>query len=179
MEARELEREEQRVLQAIKAKQEGKTGDDSDAQPMLTDGNVEAEATDASSTARKRKKRWDVSSAPAEDDTAEAGEAAKPKRSRWDQAPAPGAEVSKKRSRWDQAPSATPIGNTGLATPAHPSSAPTLPTTFGTRKSSGSGFILIVMVLARPPRSPWAVEPFNACLSAGLSCLFIRMIIPA
>lgn len=132
MEARELEREEQRVLQAIKAKQEGKTGDDVDAQPMLTDGNVEVEAADASSTARKRKKRWDVSSAPAEDDTAEAGEAAKPKRSRWDQAPAPGAEVSKKRSRWDQAPSATPMGNTGLATPAHPSSAPTLPTTFGT-----------------------------------------------
>ncbi|KAI1037419.1 hypothetical protein LB505_005560 [Fusarium chuoi] len=132
MEARELEREEQRVLQAIKAKQEGKIGDDGDAQPMLTDGNVQAEAADASSTARKRKKRWDVSSAPAEDDTAEAGEAAKPKRSRWDQAPAPGAEVSKKRSRWDQAPSATPMGNTGLATPAHPSSAPTLPTTFGT-----------------------------------------------
>ncbi|KAM0073740.1 U2 snRNP component prp10 [Fusarium odoratissimum] len=132
MEARELEREEQRVLQAIKEKQEGKTGDDSDAQPMLTDGNAEAEATEASSTARKRKKRWDVSSAPAEDDTAEAGEAAKPKRSRWDQAPAPGAEVSKKRSRWDQAPSATPMGNAGLATPAHPSSAPTLPTTFGT-----------------------------------------------
>ncbi|SCO33524.1 probable nuclear protein [Fusarium fujikuroi] len=132
MEARELEREEQRVLQAIKAKQEGKTGDDVDAQPMLTDGNVEVEAADASSTARKRKKRWDVSSAPAEDDTAEAGEAAKPKRSRWDQAPAPGAEVSKKRSRWDQAPSATPMGNTGLATPAHSSSAPTLPTTFGT-----------------------------------------------
>ncbi|KAG4290881.1 hypothetical protein FPRO06_02767 [Fusarium proliferatum] len=132
MEARELEREEQRVLQAVKAKQEGKTGDDVDAQPMLTDGNVEVEAADASSTARKRKKRWDVSSAPAEDDTAEAGEAAKPKRSRWDQAPAPGAEVSKKRSRWDQAPSATPMGNTGLATPAHPSSAPTLPTTFGT-----------------------------------------------
>ncbi|KAL5599988.1 hypothetical protein FOVSG1_007800 [Fusarium oxysporum f. sp. vasinfectum] len=132
MEARELEREEQRVLQAIKEKQEGKTGDDGDAQPMLTDGNAEAEATEASSTARKRKKRWDVSSAPAEDDTAEAGEAAKPKRSRWDQAPAPGAEVSKKRSRWDQAPSATPMGNAGLATPAHPSSAPTLPTTFGT-----------------------------------------------
>ncbi|EMT65316.1 armadillo-type protein [Fusarium oxysporum II5] len=132
MEARELEREEQRVLQAIKEKQEGKTGDDSDAQPMLTDANAEAEATEASSTARKRKKRWDVSSAPAEDDTAEAGEAAKPKRSRWDQAPAPGAEVSKKRSRWDQAPSATPMGNAGLATPAHPSSAPTLPTTFGT-----------------------------------------------
>ncbi|PNP83009.1 hypothetical protein FNYG_03331 [Fusarium nygamai] len=132
MEARELEREEQRVLQAIKAKQEGKIGDDGDAQPMLTDGNVDTGATEASSTARKRKKRWDVSSAPAEDDTAEAGEAAKPKRSRWDQAPAPGAEVSKKRSRWDQAPSATPMGNTGLATPAHPSSAPTLPTTFGT-----------------------------------------------
>ncbi|KAF4455150.1 putative nuclear protein [Fusarium austroafricanum] len=132
MEARELEREEQRVMQAIKAKQEGKAGDDDDAQPMLTDGNAEADATEASSATRKRKKRWDVSSTPAEDDRTEAGDAAKPKRSRWDQAPVPGAEASKKRSRWDQAPSATPMGNTGLATPAHPSSAPTLPTTFGT-----------------------------------------------
>ncbi|KAF9766166.1 hypothetical protein IL306_001445 [Fusarium sp. DS 682] len=132
MEARELEREEQRVMQAIKAKEEGKSGDEGDAQPMLTDGNADAEATEAPSTTRKRKKRWDVSSAPVEDDMSEASEATKPKRSRWDQAPAPGAEVSKKRSRWDQAPSATPMGNTGLATPAHPSSAPTLPTTFGT-----------------------------------------------
>ncbi|KAM0297599.1 hypothetical protein HYE67_007228 [Fusarium culmorum] len=137
MEARELEREEQRVLQAIKAKQEGKSDDDGDAKPMLTDGdkdNTEAETTDGATT-RKRKKRWDVSSTPAEDDKAEAADAAKPKRSRWDQAPAlsaPGSEGAKKRSRWDQAPSATPMGNAGLATPAHPSSSSAIPTTFGT-----------------------------------------------
>ncbi|KAJ4321925.1 U2 snRNP component prp10 [Fusarium piperis] len=137
MEARELEREEERVLQAIKAKQEGKVDDD-DAKPMLTDGDkegAEAESAEAATAGRKRKKRWDVSSAPAEADKSEADEAAKPKRSRWDQAPAisaPGAEAPKKRSRWDQAPSATPMGNQGLATPVHQSSAPALPTTFGT-----------------------------------------------
>ncbi|KAJ4249395.1 U2 snRNP component prp10 [Fusarium torreyae] len=135
MEARELEREEQRVLQAIKAKQEGKVDDDDDAKPTLADGNNEAESTEASSTTRKRKKRWDVPSAPVEDGKTETDDAAKPKRSRWDQAPsisAPGAEAPKKRSRWDQAPSATPMGNAGLATPVHQSSAPTMPTTFGT-----------------------------------------------
>ncbi|GKT97847.1 u2 snrnp component prp10 [Fusarium langsethiae] len=137
MEARELEREEQRVLQVIKMKQEGKTEDDGDAKPMLIDedkDNTEAEPAEGATT-RKRKKRWDVSSTPAEDDKAEAADAAKPKRSRWDQAPAlsaPGAEGAKKRSRWDQAPSATPMGNAGLATPAHPSSASAIPTTFGT-----------------------------------------------
>ncbi|KAM6518480.1 U2 snRNP component prp10 [Fusarium solani] len=137
MEARELEREEERVRQAIKAKQEGKVDDD-DAKPMLTDGDkesAEVESADAAPAGRKRKKRWDVSSAPAETDNSEADDAAKPKRSRWDQAPAisaPGAEAPKKRSRWDQAPSATPMGNQGLATPVHQSSAPALPTTFGT-----------------------------------------------
>jgi splicing factor 3B subunit 1 len=137
MEARELEREEQRVLQAIKAKQEGKTEDDGDAEPMLIDGdkdNTEVEPAEGATT-RKRKKRWDVSSTPAEDEKVEAADAAKPKRSRWDQAPAlsaPSVEGAKKRSRWDQAPSATPMGNAGLATPAHPSSASAIPTTFGT-----------------------------------------------
>ncbi|RTE69836.1 U2 snRNP component prp10 [Fusarium euwallaceae] len=137
MEARELEREEERVLQAIKAQQEGKVDDD-DAKPMLTDGDkegAEAESAEGAPAGRKRKKRWDVASAPAETDKAEADDAAKPKRSRWDQAPAisaPGAEAPKKRSRWDQAPSATPMGNQGLATPVHQSSAPALPTTFGT-----------------------------------------------
>ncbi|EEU45952.1 uncharacterized protein NECHADRAFT_100028 [Fusarium vanettenii 77-13-4] len=137
MEARELEREEERVRQAIRAKQEGKVDDD-DAKPMLTDGDkdsAEAESADAAPAGRKRKKRWDVASAPAETDKSEADDAAKPKRSRWDQAPAisaPGAEAPKKRSRWDQAPSATPMGNQGLATPVHQSSAPALPTTFGT-----------------------------------------------
>ncbi|CAJ0553808.1 Ff.00g123200.m01.CDS01 [Fusarium sp. VM40] len=137
MEARELEREEQRVLQAIKAKQEGQTEDDGDAKPMLIDGDkdsAEAESTEASSTTRKRKKRWDVA-VPADDAKTETDDAVKPKRSRWDQTPAlptPGAEASKKRSRWDQAPSATPMGNAGLATPVHTSSASAMPTTFGT-----------------------------------------------
>ncbi|KAM0434659.1 hypothetical protein ACHAPT_003758 [Fusarium lateritium] len=137
MEARELEREEERVRQAIKAKQEGKVDDD-DAKPMLTDGgkeSAEAGSAEDAPAGRKRKKRWDVSSALAEADKSEADDAAKPKRSRWDQAPAisaSGAEAPKKRSRWDQAPSATPSGNQGLATPVHQSSAPALPTTFGT-----------------------------------------------
>ncbi|KAM5351754.1 hypothetical protein ACJ41O_004477 [Fusarium nematophilum] len=136
MEARELEREEERVLQAIKAKQEGMVDGD-EAKPTLTDGgkSPEAGSTEAVSASRKRKKRWDVSSVSVEDDKSEAGDAAKPKRSRWDQAPAigaPGADAPKKRSRWDQAPSATPMGNQGLATPMHQSSAPALPTTFGT-----------------------------------------------
>ncbi|KAM0347030.1 hypothetical protein ACHAPU_004969 [Fusarium lateritium] len=137
MEARDLEREEQRVLQAIKAKQEDQTEDDGDTKPMLVDGendSAEAESTDASSTTRKRKKRWDVA-VPVDDEKTAMDDAAKPKRSRWDQTPAlsaPGAEASKKRSRWDQAPSATPMGNAGLATPVHTSSASAMPTTFGT-----------------------------------------------
>ncbi|KAF4970282.1 hypothetical protein FZEAL_10067 [Fusarium zealandicum] len=140
IQARELEREEERVLQAIKAKQEGKSDGD-EAKPMLADGEEKAEvdSTEAASTSRKRKKRWDVSTAPAEEEKSEAGDAAKPKRSRWDQAPAldaAGAEAPKKRSRWDQAPSATPMGNQGLATPVHQSSASAVPTTFGTDVSA-------------------------------------------
>ncbi|KAH7170753.1 armadillo-type protein [Dactylonectria macrodidyma] len=139
MEVRDLEREEERVRQAIQAKQEGQQNGD-DARPTLTEGdkeNAESGSTEAVAAGRKRKKRWDVSLAPEQDqeNKAEAADAVKSKRSRWDQAPAiaaPGADAAKKRSRWDQAPSATPMGNQGLATPMHQSSAPTLPTTFGT-----------------------------------------------
>ncbi|KAL6869923.1 U2 snRNP component prp10 [Amphichorda felina] len=124
MEARELEREEERVRRAIEAKQKG-IEDDDEAQPTLQDGdkeNAEAGSTEAVTAGRKRKKRWDVSSGPAEEEAKqETTDSAKAKRSRWDQAPslsAPGPEGAKKRSRWDQAPSATPMGNQGLATPA-------------------------------------------------------------
>src|SRR5690606_27202732 len=78
---------------------------------------------------RKRKKRWDVASTPAEEEPAQA-EGAKPKRSRWDQAPAllaPGQEAPKKKSRWDQAPSATPAATGPGATPVHPSQAGATP----------------------------------------------------
>lgn len=138
MEARDLEREEERVRLAIQAKAEGQTNGD-DAKPTLTDGdkeNGDAGSTEAASTTRKRKKRWDVSSAPAADEVqTEDASTEKPKRSRWDQTPSitgPDADAPKKRSRWDQAPSATPMGNQVMATPMHPTQAPTLPTTFGT-----------------------------------------------
>ena len=139
MEARDLEREEERVVKAIQAKLDGTGADEDDAKPMLADGdkeNAEAGSTEAVSSGRKRKKRWDVSSAPV-DETPEVedGEDMKPKRSRWDQAPsmgAPGADAAKKRSRWDQAPAATPMGNQGLATPMPQSQAPLMPTAFGT-----------------------------------------------
>ncbi|CCE34487.1 hypothetical protein E4U35_008017 [Claviceps purpurea] len=132
MEARELDKEEERIRKAIQSKLKGDNGD-ADAQPTLMD--VDKEDTEAGSTEtikadRRRKKRWDVSSTPAEDQLSQAGiaeaaEAAKPRRSRWDQAPSVVAEEpTKKRSRWDQAPSATPMGNQGLATPMHPSQAP-------------------------------------------------------
>ena len=126
MERRELEREEERVRQAIKAKREGKDTD-GDHEATLKDGDrdktPEAEPADAAAAGRKRKKRWDVSSTAAEEQTPQPE--AKTKRSRWDQAPAlpgpPGADAGKKRSRWDQAPSATPVGTSGLATPMHTS----------------------------------------------------------
>lgn len=133
MEARELEREEERVRQAIQSKKEsGDAGED--ARPSLTEGdkeNAEAGSTEAVAAGRKRKQRWDIGAegqAPSE-------ETAKPKRSRWDQAPAVGGSLEgdapKKRSRWDQAPSATPMANGGLATPAPQSQSAMLPANFG------------------------------------------------
>lgn len=136
MEEREIEREEERVRRAIESKQE--SGDtDNDARPALTEGdkeNTEVGSTEAAA-GRKRKKRWDVGG----DDQAPAEETTKPKRSRWDQAPAVGgseADAPKKRSRWDQAPSATPMANSGLATPAPQSQSAMLPVTFGTDVSA-------------------------------------------
>ncbi|KAH8180055.1 splicing factor 3B subunit 1 domain-containing protein [Sarocladium implicatum] len=136
MEQRELEREEERVRRLIESKRNGETIDQDDAKPTLKENgdkeNAEAGSTEAA-VGRKRKKRWDVSSTPAEEDaTAGTEDAAKTKRSRWDQAPAiGGAEAPKKRSRWDQAPSATPAANSGLATPAHQSQAPAVAMPFG------------------------------------------------
>ncbi|KAH0420734.1 u2 snrnp component prp10 [Colletotrichum camelliae] len=142
MALRELEREEERVRRAIQAKAEGREEEDGNvASATLKDGdkeNAEAGSTEAVTAGRKRKKRWDVSSAPADDEAApQPSDPVKSKRSRWDQTPAPaGMEIDapKKRSRWDQAPSATPMGNQGLATPMHPSQSGSaaLPTTFGT-----------------------------------------------
>ncbi|CAK7214590.1 U2 snRNP component prp10 [Sporothrix curviconia] len=146
MERREIEREEERVRQAIEAKRReaaanGNGGADADDtmvvehRPTLTYGDKENEEAGSTELAagRKRKKRWDV----AEPDAGAAAivkkeeEGETKKRSRWDQAPAvggatPGAD--KKRSRWDQAPSATPVGNSsqGLVTPVHPSRAAAL-----------------------------------------------------
>ncbi|KAM0332370.1 hypothetical protein ACHAQA_002647 [Verticillium albo-atrum] len=137
METRELEREEERIRRAIQDKAEGRLEDGNVAPATLTNGedkeNGEAGSTELAAAGRKRKKRWDVSSAPAEDDAAVQPDGVVKKRSRWDQTPAPGAEVAKKSSRWDQAPSATPMGNQGLATPMHPSQAGggALPTAFG------------------------------------------------
>ncbi|KAH7368287.1 splicing factor 3B subunit 1 [Plectosphaerella cucumerina] len=141
MEARELEREEERVRRAIEAKLEGAAEDGNTAPATLTEGGqqdkAEAGSSEVVAAGRKRKKRWDVATTPAENGDAASEDAAKPKKSRWDQTPSltGGADAPKKRSRWDQAPSATPMGNQGLATPMHPSQAgpgAVMPTTFGT-----------------------------------------------
>ncbi|KAK8049462.1 hypothetical protein PG994_011192 [Apiospora phragmitis] len=137
MEQREIEREEERVRQAIQARREAGGTNGEEHQATLQDGNkenAEAGSTEVATT-RKRKKRWDVSSTAVDEATPEAADG-KAKRSRWDQAPAlsaPGAtDASKKRSRWDQAPSATPVGNSGLVTPMHPSQAGAATPSFGT-----------------------------------------------
>jgi splicing factor 3B subunit 1 len=140
MEARDLEREEERVRKAILAKQEDKTEEGEEHNAILGSGdkeNTEAGSTEAVTAGRKRKKRWDITTTPSEEESeAQPAADAKSKRSRWDQAPAisapDAADAAKKRSRWDQAPAATPMGNQGLATPMHPSSGPAMPTTFGT-----------------------------------------------
>lgn len=137
MDRAELEREEERVRRAIEEKRKNggvdNNGEAAEHKPLLEAGdkeNAEAGSTDAAA-GRKRKKRWDVASTTAEDEATPAPAPETKKRSRWDEAPAipvPGAEAApKKRSRWDQAPAATPIGNTGLATPMHPSQGAALP----------------------------------------------------
>ncbi|KJR81625.1 splicing factor 3B subunit 1 [Sporothrix schenckii 1099-18] len=158
MERREIEREEQRVRQAIEAKRREAaangdgSGDDgaraTEHKPTLTYPDKENEEAGSTELAagRKRKKRWDVAD-PAAAGAVVKKEEAEPdtkKRSRWDQAPAvpgtaAGAVDTKKRSRWDQAPSATPIGNTaGLVTPMHPSE--------GTGAGAGAGAGLPAMI---------------------------------
>lgn len=133
MERADIEREEERVRRAIEDKVKNGNGDVKsevlDHKPTLQDGdkeNEEAGSTEAAA-GRKRKKRWDVGAATEEATPAPDTK----KRSRWDEAPAipvPGADAgSKKRSRWDQAPAATPIGNSGLATPMHPTQSAVLP----------------------------------------------------
>ncbi|PHH74445.1 hypothetical protein CDD80_3076 [Ophiocordyceps camponoti-rufipedis] len=132
MQSNELDREEDRVRRAIQAKQKDEANVEH-AKPTLQ--NTDKENSDAGSTelvtaGRKRKKRWDISSTPADDQSQ--SEAAPPKRSRWDEAPSVSSEPQRQRSRWDQAPSATPMGNSGLSTPAQPTKVLSLPTTFGT-----------------------------------------------
>ncbi|KAI0196871.1 armadillo-type protein [Astrocystis sublimbata] len=148
MQLQELEREEERVRQAIKAKQKEGALDGGEHQATLQDGdkeNGDAGSTEAVASGRKRKKRWDVSSTAVDEPTPSSTETeTKSKRSRWDQAPAaPGSmEAPKKRSRWDQAPSTTPVGGSGLATPMHTSqiSAGAVPS-FGTDISGPTGIL--------------------------------------
>lgn len=144
MARRDLEKEEERVRRAIEEKaangdvvhHEATLAKDGSGSPNDKESK-EAGSTDAVSTGRKRKQRWDVASETT--DTVSQPSEAKTKRSRWDQTPSIGGipgveETPRKRSRWDQAPAATPIGNQGLATPMHPSQmgGPVMPSTFGT-----------------------------------------------
>ncbi|MCJ1446259.1 MAG: hypothetical protein MMC23_006764 [Stictis urceolatum] len=144
MAARELEKEEERVHRAIAAREAKDEDDMREHQPTLKledssdKENREAGSTVAVSTGRKRKQRWDAST---QDASSSDGTSASVKRSRWDETPAPGgAAAVPRRSRWDQAPSlgaATPVGQSGLATPMHPSqNGPVMPVAFGTDLSS-------------------------------------------
>lgn len=134
MQSQELEREEDRVRQAIQAKQSA-AADDEHAAPTLQNPdkeNAEAGSTVSVTAGRKRKKRWDISSEPSDSQAqSDSAVGAQSKRSRWDEAPSvqglAASEAPKQRSRWDQAPSATPMGNQGLATPAQPAKTPALP----------------------------------------------------
>ncbi|KAJ9625813.1 U2 snRNP component prp10 [Taxawa tesnikishii (nom. ined.)] len=132
MQARELEREEERVAKLIADKQakeqDGMDGVEEHKPTLKLEDGVDEEAkTDGAAAPRQRKRRWDVSSEAPVTNGDTNGDV-KPKRSRWDEAAAPDDTVAvaepKKRSRWDLAPSlggATPVGNQGLATPMHPS----------------------------------------------------------
>jgi splicing factor 3B subunit 1 len=131
MEARELEREEERVAKILAEK--AAKGEDTvmEYEPTLKlkdtsdKENGEAGATVDVAASKKRKKRWDVSTDAPTAIVPDSAAETKSKRSRWDETPAPGEAAGPKvRSRWDQAPSitgATPVGAAGLATPAHPS----------------------------------------------------------
>ena len=144
MRMREIEKEEERVQKLIAEKKEkGEDGEVSHPATLTQEDSSDKENKDAGSavalsTVRKRKRRWDVST---EDSKAAEETTAATKKSRWDETPVPGGAAVSKRSRWDQAPSitsATPVGQSGLATPMHPSShsGVALPTSFGTDISS-------------------------------------------
>ncbi|KAJ6446175.1 splicing factor 3B subunit 1 [Purpureocillium lavendulum] len=127
MESQELDKEEERVRRAIQAKQTEGEADGGDLRPTLQGPdkeNEDAGSTEAAAAGRKRKKRWDVSSAPSDEKPQADAAPAPTKRSRWDEIPT---LPEKQRSRWDQAPSATPMANSGQATPAPAAQAPSLP----------------------------------------------------
>ncbi|KAK5116280.1 U2 snRNP component prp10 [Meristemomyces frigidus] len=139
MQAREIEREEERVRRLIEEKQKEQIarGDDEDEmdgvvqhKATLEDGSADAVAKvdGANGTnghaeepkPRARKRRWDISgeASATNGDAGTNGHAtngeAAVKKSRWDSTPAPDGEPSaaKRRSKWDLAPT------TGGATPA-------------------------------------------------------------
>ena len=141
MRMREIENEEQRVQKLIAEKNEKGDGAVSHPATLKSEDSSDKENKDAGSVvatgSRKRRQRWDVST---EDSKGAEDTKAVTKKSRWDETPVPGAAAASRRSRWDQAPSitsATPVGQSGLATPIHPSqSGVALTTSFGTDISS-------------------------------------------
>jgi len=172
LDRRELEREEERVRQAI-AEREANGEDvvmEHEATLRIKDTsnkeNGEAGAT-VDVASKKRKKRWDVSTDVAPVD--EAAALAPSKKSRWDETPAPGEDAAlKMKSRWDQTPSltsSTPIGNQNLATPLHPSQMLTFGTDISSRNAALSDEELDLMlpsegykILEPPP----GYEPLRA-----------------
>ncbi|KAF3103021.1 Splicing factor 3B subunit 1 [Orbilia oligospora] len=129
----DFEREKARVMKAIEDKQRDGAGTDADEhQATLSSKDADASADKENAPeGRRRKRRWDVSTTDSASTATETKAEEPKKRSRWDETPAPVAPGdAPKRSRWDQAPSlaqATPVGNQGLVTPMHPSSAPAAP----------------------------------------------------
>ncbi|KAF3189695.1 Splicing factor 3B subunit 1 [Orbilia oligospora] len=129
----DFEREKARVMKAIEDKQRDGEGTDAEEhQATLSSKDADASADKENAPeGRRRKRRWDVSTTDSASTATETKAEEPKKRSRWDETPAPVAPGdAPKRSRWDQAPSlaqATPVGNQGLVTPMHPSSAPAAP----------------------------------------------------
>ncbi|KAK6338475.1 U2 snRNP component prp10 [Orbilia blumenaviensis] len=129
----DFEREKARVMKAIEDKQrqgEGTDVEEHQATLSIKDADASADKENAPE-GRRRKRRWDVSTTDSASTATETKAEEPKKRSRWDETPAPVAPGdAPKRSRWDQAPAlaqATPVGNQGLVTPMHPSSAPAAP----------------------------------------------------
>ncbi|KAF3906751.1 hypothetical protein AA313_de0203663 [Arthrobotrys entomopaga] len=129
----EYEREKERVLRAIEEKknQGGVDADDHQATLSIQDSADASADKENAPEGRRRKRRWDVSTTDSASTATETKAEEPKKRSRWDETPAPVAPgEGPKRSRWDQAPAlvqATPVGNQGLVTPMHPTSAPAAP----------------------------------------------------